>query len=92
MMLARLIVGFSGFLVLFWSVALLVNFPIYQETTIQGTLIHPIVDGILFFAIIVVLIAFVAYVLKTPKLKNFSMAVLGAISIIFIFVFYTIGG
>ncbi|TMW71547.1 hypothetical protein [Alteribacter natronophilus] len=86
-MLKYLMIGTGGLVVL-WAAALLVNFPIYQETTVQGTVIHPIVDGIVFFALIFAFIWFLGSVIRDRKKINVFLGGAGVITIALIFVFF----
>ncbi|MBM7097632.1 MULTISPECIES: hypothetical protein [Alteribacter] len=76
-----IITGVSG-IVLLWAIALIVNFQIYQETTVQGTVIHPIADGIIFFLILLGVVALFTFVVKKNAVRNGAVAALGAAFII----------
>ncbi|PYZ97375.1 hypothetical protein CR205_01870 [Alteribacter lacisalsi] len=86
-MVKYLLIG-TGSLVVLWAAALLVNFPIYQETTVQGTIIHPIVDGILFFGLIFGFIWLLASVIKDRKRINLILSGTGVVTLVLIFVFF----
>ncbi|WP_156906563.1 hypothetical protein [Alteribacter aurantiacus] len=82
--------GVSG-IVLLWAVALLLNFQIYQQTTIQFTVIHPIVDGILFFVILLGIVALLAFKVKSQAVKNSITASVGALFMVVAVVLFFIG-
>ncbi|ADU31245.1 hypothetical protein [Evansella cellulosilytica] len=73
-----------------WSIAMLVNYSIYEYTTMQTTLFHPIIDGILFMALMVG-IYFLSIFLYKNKEANASilLGILGVIAISIAFYFYT---
>lgn len=65
-----------------WSIAILVNYSIYQHATKQLTLIHPIIDGILFMALMFVIYLFVWRTYRrSPSTGNIQLAVLGVLSL-----------
>nr|WP_090889190.1 hypothetical protein [Evansella caseinilytica] len=71
-----------------WSVALLVNFSIYQHTTYQETWVHPVVDGILFMAVMLALyFGMLTLYEKKQAGASVALAVLGVFSIL-LAVFY----
>ncbi|UCZ52059.1 hypothetical protein LGQ02_14545 [Bacillus shivajii] len=65
-----------------WAIALIVNFSIYQHTASMATLFHPIVDGILFMGIML-LLYFVIFVLynRNSVTASIGLFVLGSVSI-----------
>ncbi|WP_280769359.1 hypothetical protein [Salipaludibacillus daqingensis] len=71
-----------------WTIALLVNYSIYQHVTLQLTLIHPVIDGILFM---VLMFATYLFVWRTFRRNNstasIQLAVLGVLSISLAIVF-----
>jgi len=65
-----------------WTMAILVNYSIYQHSTSQLTLIHPIVDGILFMAVLLVVYLFMIRSFKrNPPSASIQLGVLGVFSI-----------
>lgn len=65
-----------------WTIAILVNYSIYQHATKQLTFIHPIVDGILFMAMMLVVYLFVWRTFKrNPSTASIQLIVLGVLSL-----------
>ncbi|MFA9555903.1 hypothetical protein ACERII_01150 [Evansella sp. AB-rgal1] len=72
-----------------WTIAILVNFPIYQYTTKQATLFHPIVDGVLFMAIMLVIYFVIIKLYKNKQsFASIGLAFLGVISLAMAFYYY----
>ncbi|WP_416151331.1 hypothetical protein ACM26V_10295 [Salipaludibacillus sp. HK11] len=71
-----------------WSIAILVNFSIYQHSTEQWTFIHPIVDGIMFMALMLVFYLFIWRTYKrNTSTASKQIAVLGGLSFVLAIVF-----
>ncbi|MDQ0256550.1 riboflavin transporter FmnP [Evansella vedderi] len=72
-----------------WVVALIANFTIYQETTMQLTFIHPIVDGILFMAVMIAIyFAVVSLYRKNESQASIVLGTVGTISMVLAIAFY----
>ncbi|PYZ93599.1 hypothetical protein CR194_10580 [Salipaludibacillus keqinensis] len=71
-----------------WSVAILVNYSIYQHATTQLTFIHPIVDGILFMGL---MFGLYLMIWKSHKKKTstatMQLGVLGVLSMVLAVIF-----
>lgn len=71
-----------------WSIAILVNYSIYQHATSQLTFVHPMVDGILFMAII-----FGVYVVvwksfrKKQSTATLQLGTIGAVALVLAVIF-----
>ncbi|MBU9721871.1 MULTISPECIES: hypothetical protein [Bacillaceae] len=72
-----------------WSIAILVNFSIYQHTTTQATLLHPIFDAILFMGIMVgIYFLSMRMYQKKEAAVSILLTVLGAASLVFALILY----
>jgi mannose/fructose/N-acetylgalactosamine-specific phosphotransferase system component IID len=79
-------IGISIFLG--WTIAILVNYSIYQHATTQLTLIDPIVDGILFMLVMFAVYLFIWRTYKSnPSTASIQIAVLGVLSMSLAFMF-----
>lgn len=70
-----------------WILALVVNFSVYQEVTTYYMVIHPLVDGILFMAIMFGIYMLVwRTFLKKPQTATIQLASLGTVFMVLAFI------
>ncbi|MGJ9382577.1 hypothetical protein CR203_10600 [Salipaludibacillus neizhouensis] len=71
-----------------WSLAILVNYSIYMHATSQLTLVHPMVDGILFMALMFGIYVFIwRSVRKKVSIASFQLGAFGAVALVLAVIF-----
>src|SRR5690554_2921120 len=71
-----------------WVIAILVNYNIYEHTTSQATFFHPILDAILFMAMMLLLFFIITQLYNNKEsFASIVLTVLGIISIALAFIY-----
>ncbi|WP_078595225.1 hypothetical protein [Evansella clarkii] len=72
-----------------WIIAMVSNFQIYRETTQQPILFSPLIDGIVFMAIMLILyLGIIGLYNRRPANASYALAILGAVSLGFAIFLY----
>ena len=72
-----------------WTIAMISNYNIYRETTAQPLLFSPLVDGIVFMAIMLGLyFVIISLYNKKPANASYVLVILGALSLAFAIFLY----
>ncbi|MDG5786812.1 hypothetical protein QA612_04855 [Evansella sp. AB-P1] len=85
------VLKYSGLIIFIgWTIAILVNFSIYQHTTTQLTLFHPIIDGILFMLVMLLMYyGIIKLYHHKPQFASVGLTVFGALAIVLAVYYYT---